>query len=341
MFRIIQGVPGSGKTYYMVNYLTKFSKYDPFYCEYVLNDNVLVISNIDCLRIKHLQLDDQIKKYGFETFFSVDNFEKIRNVYRVKNIILLIDEAQNYFDRKYYNQDVFFFFQYHRHIGVDVVLGTQAANLLANALIPLAEHIVEAVPRSKSIVGNFTYHFKDKSNRFQYSNVLRKSKLVFDAYKSFETDEISKPKNVIAHWLMFGVILLMLGVFCFKTALAFVKAKSKNAAKPPVSRSVSSPSAYPVSTASVASSAPASPVSVPLPVNNSSLVFSVPAFNAVSSSRSARPAPYDVADVVKNQSQLPHVTGSIKSGRVYKILLSTGMVVESLKPISIGQTYIR
>lgn len=336
MFRIIQGVPGSGKSYYMVNYLCKFVKYDAFYCEHILNDNVLVISNIDSLRIKHMDLDELIKKYGFETFFSVANFEKIREVYRVKNIVLIIDEAQNYFDRKYYNQDVFYFFQYHRHLGVDVILGTQAANLLANALIPLCEHIVEAVPRSKSIVGNFTYHFKDKNNRFMYSKVLRKNQLIFDAYKSFEADEISKPKNVILHWLVVGAVLVVAGGLCFKIALAVVKSKSTS--KKSVVRS--SPVVLPSSSSPVVPVSSSPPVSTPI-VNNPSNLPKKSVFSPLSSSGSALSSPFSVTDIVKNQSQLPRVTGSIKSGNVYRVLLSTGMVVQTTRPMSIGQTYIR
>lgn len=229
MIRIIEGVPGSGKSYFMMKYLSNYFKYDSFYDEFMVKDNVLVISNIDGLRVKHLDLNLLIEKYTVEGFFSVANFEKIQANYKVTNIILLIDEAQIIFDRKFYNTDVFFFFQYHRHLGVDVIFGTQGANLLPNAFIPLCEFIVEARPRSKSVMGSFSYHFKDKKGKFLYSKVLKKDQVIFKAYKSFTSDEISKPKNVVLHWLVICVVFLTVGIFCFKSALAIVKGKSEKA----------------------------------------------------------------------------------------------------------------
>jgi hypothetical protein len=227
MIRIIEGVPGSGKSYYMVKYLSNFFKYDSFYDEYIVKDNVLIISNIEGLRVKHLDLGILIDKYGIEGFFTVANFEIIQKQYKCKNIILLIDEAQRLFDRKFYDTDVMYFFQYHRHLGVDIILGTQGANLLCNAFIPLCEFITEAVPRSKSIIGNFSYHFKDKKGKFLYSKVLRKDQTIFGAYKSFVSDEVTKPKNVVLHWAVISISLVLVGVICFKSALGAVKAKSE------------------------------------------------------------------------------------------------------------------
>lgn len=237
MISIVTGVPGSGKSFYMVNYLSKFFSYDEFYKEFSLKDNVLVISNIDGLKVPHLRLDSPLLignpdegldgKYTVETFFTVPNFEKLMEIKRVKNVILLIDEAQRLFGRNFANKDVLYFFQYHRHLGVDVILGCQDHLDLARSIIVLPEFIYEAVPRSKSIVGSFRYHVKDRRGKHMFTKTLRKSQGVFNAYKSFTSDEVSKPKNVILHWMVFATVLLAMAGFTFKTALAAIKAKSE------------------------------------------------------------------------------------------------------------------
>lgn len=212
MIHIIEGVPGSGKTYYAVNYLiSNFYKFDDFYNEFVENENknVLVITNIDNFRPKHLNLDVLVERFTLEKFFTVENFEKIQKQYKVKNIVVIIDEAQRYFDRKFYNKDVFYFFQYHRHLGVDIFLITQSKNTISKEIVVLAEYIVRAVPRSTQL-GAFRYKFYDVNGNFLFSKSLKKSKNVFNAYKSMDVDEVSKPKNVILPKIIFAV-----GAFIF------------------------------------------------------------------------------------------------------------------------------
>lgn len=217
MIHIVEGTPGSGKTYYAVNYLIdNFFDYDSFYDEYKekSNKNVLVISNIDSLRVPHLNLDVLVDRFTLEKFFTVDNFEKIQKQYRVKNIVVIIDEAQKYFDRKFYNKDVFFFFQYHRHLGVDIFLITQSKNTLAKELVVLAEYIVRALPRSVQ-PNSFIYHFYTVDGDKLFTKSLRKKKDVFRAYSSMKVDEITKPKNVVLSKVLFAVVAIGISLFSF------------------------------------------------------------------------------------------------------------------------------
>ena len=230
MFRIVDGPPGSGKSYFMVAYLSKFFEYDAFFDEFVLKSDVLLLSNIDGLRVKHLNIDVILENTPVDEFFTVANFEKMQHQYRVKNIIVLMDEAQRVFDTKYDHKEVMYFFQYHRHLGVDLLLGTQHAPLVSRKLIPLCEYICSATPRSKSIVGAFSYEFKDNKGKFMYSKALRKKQTVFRAYKSMSVDEISKPKNAVLHWALIALVFFGVGGFLFKSALAGLKSKSERAA---------------------------------------------------------------------------------------------------------------
>ena len=244
MIRIVEGVPGSGKSYYGVNYVcSKFAKYDAVYDEFVVSNDVLIITNIEGFRVKHKKIDDLIEKYGgLEGFFNVANFEKMIAHYKCKNIILLIDEAQRYFDSKFYDKDVFYFFQYHRHLGVDVFLFTQKVSTLARHLLPLAEFIITAAPRSLAFGNTFRYRFKDLEGNSLYSRVLTKNQVFFKAYKSFTTDEAEKPKNVITRLILMVVVMSLVVVLGGKAVLAMMKTKYSQPIRPhAVSKPVPAP----------------------------------------------------------------------------------------------------
>jgi len=236
MIALVTGVPGSGKSYFMVNYLSKFFTYDVFYKSFNVTDNVLIISNIENLQIPHLKLDsaDLIGnysegiegKYTVEQFFTVANFEKIMTVRRVKNIILLIDEVQKIFPLGYKDKDVIFFFQYHRHLGVDILMGAQDHLDVCRSLVSLSECIYQAAPRSKGIAGVFRYSVTDRKGKAMRTQTLRKKQTVFRAYKSFSSDEATKPKNMISHWAVVCVVFLVVAITLFKSAIAAVKSKS-------------------------------------------------------------------------------------------------------------------
>lgn len=226
MLQIVEGPPRSGKSYFGVNYLVEnYCTYLPLYDEFLLDSNVLVVSNIEGLRVKHRKLDEILKTIPVNEFFTIGNFEKLMEKYKVKNIILLIDEAQFIFDNKFYDKDVFYFFQYHGHIGVDIFLFTQGVSTLCRHFIPLVESIVRVCPRSKSVVGTFRYEYVDKSGNYLYSKVLKKNNLIFKAYKSFRQDEINKPKNALLQWAIMAVVLAVGSVFAFKIAIASVTKK--------------------------------------------------------------------------------------------------------------------
>ena len=238
MIKIVAGVPGSGKSYYMVKGLSKYFTFDPFFNEFHVKDNVLIVSNIDGLKIPHLKIDSPqvlgnpdlgiVGKFTREEFFTIPNFEKLMAIRKVGNVILAIDEAQKdwLFPLGYKDNDVDYFFAYHRHIGVDCTIGTQDVTGISRKLLNLSETIANATPRSKGIIGNFSYKITDRRGKFMTSKVLRKDKNIFNAYQSMSVDEIEKPKNVLLYWAVVAVAFLVVGGLLFKTALASVKAKS-------------------------------------------------------------------------------------------------------------------
>lgn len=226
MQTIVEGNPGSGKSFFAVKYLLKYCEYDAMFMEYILRSDVLIISNIENLKIKHLSLDELLKRYNVEEFFTVENFEKIQKQYKVKNIILCIDEAQKIFDSKFFNKDVFYLFQYHRHLGLDIFLLTQSRSTICRQLIPLAEYIVQAKPRSKGISGTFTYNYLDPKGNYMYNKTLRADPSVFRAYQSMRVDEMNKPRNVIKYYAMMGSAVFVVVFLLFKSFFAWFKVES-------------------------------------------------------------------------------------------------------------------
>jgi len=222
MEHLVEGPVGSGKTYYAVNYICKFSEYDTFYKEWNLRQDTLVVSNIDKLKIHHLDLTECIKKYSLEKFFTIENFEKIREKYRVKHIILIIDETQNIFDFRYHNKDVMFFFEYARHIGVDIILLTTGATKVSRGLIPQLENIVEALPRSLGLPYLFRYVVKDTKGNEQYKTSIKMDQRIFAAYRSMSANEIEKPKNVykkLATISLVALAVMFIGISIFIKSL--------------------------------------------------------------------------------------------------------------------------
>lgn len=331
MISAICGPLGSGKSYYACNYLFKFVKYDELYNEYVVDSNVLIISNIEGLKIKHWDLQHSIEKKGgvLKDFFSIANFENIMKTTGKNHVILCIDEAHVLFDSKYYDKDVYEFFAYSRHIGLDIILMSQGMQSMSRMFNPLLEFVVNARPRSKQVFNNMSYHFTDLKGCFLYSKTLMKNKLVFGMYKSFRVDEKQKPKNAILHWVVITVVFLAIAGGLFKTALAIVsnKAKPQNAhqqVSPSAARLVQTPTAF-------ATAVPVAPAAAPLPVVAVQRpLSSVSALVPVSVSNVAVSGPTRVIGYVGNAN-----------GSHTKYILTSGQIVTCKRLLSIGDIYIR
>lgn len=226
MIQLIQGPPRSGKSFFAIAYLMKFCKFDSLYMEYILNPEILIISNIEGLKIKHWELAECLKDRTLQEFFSIANFEAIMAKTRKTHIILLIDECHDYFPAGFQDKDIYSFFAYHGHIGLDIFLMTQGIAAMSRMFNPLLEHIVNVSPRSKSVAGVFSYTYTDLKGKYLYSKVIKKDKLVFGAYKSFRHDEQNKPKNALLIWAGMICAFLLVAGLVFNSALNTLEEKS-------------------------------------------------------------------------------------------------------------------
>lgn len=190
---IIEGVPGAGKTYYAVQHLlTNYFSKDAD-GNYQAKSPVKIITNVDGFTPEHERLKDVIESSGgVKRFFSKDFQGRVFEKHGP--VIYIIDEAQMIFDRKFYDREVFSWFEYHRHFGQTIYLITQAAGKLPRDVTCLVETVIRALPRSRSITGlEFRYNLISGSHK--KLSVLKIDKRIFEFYKSAGAGEIEKVKN--------------------------------------------------------------------------------------------------------------------------------------------------
>lgn len=212
MIRIITGVPGAGKTYLAVTEILKLCDYDPFFDEYKPKLNTLIITNISDIKIQHKNFDEALSKMGYEAFFSEKNFELLRKKY--ERVLIVIDECQKYFHKDTWTTEVAYAFQYHRHLGIDIILMTQDQRVLPRGLSSLPEYIIRARSRSLNFGIRFVYDFYDSTAWTHLeTRTLKKDASVFRSYTSYKFDENNKPKNVILRWVALTAVALLLLTF--------------------------------------------------------------------------------------------------------------------------------
>lgn len=216
MITLVEGMIGAGKTYYVVqDVLNKYYRF----CE---NDlqwrpkedlDFALYSNVDGFLVAH-DLIEAIKQAGsIDVFFTV---EYQRAFAREKKHIYVIDEAQKpeFFHRKYYNANVFYFFQYHRHLGLDIYLITQDVSSLAKELQSLNEYHIRAVRRSYSFKNEFRYNFMVGREIFR-RRMLKKDLRVFRAYRSSNELGGQKVKSFAGKFYLYIIGFMIMSVFAF------------------------------------------------------------------------------------------------------------------------------
>lgn len=235
MIRVITGQLGSGKTYYAVNYLRQFVKYDKLYNTMVIDTDLLVVTNIDGVSINHMSFDDFLK----QGLLNIETFREFKEKFNYKHTILIIDEAQKYFDKSTTTEQ-FFFFEYCRHLGIDVFLITQSLAALPKRLCMLSEYIVDAMPRTYSI-GGFRYQLKDVSKGFVIQQIMiKKDQVTFRLYKSFEIDEHAKakPQHYVLRKYIIGIIIVVISlgsaITFLKNGFSFKKPSSQEQTEPQI-----------------------------------------------------------------------------------------------------------
>ncbi len=185
MITLVEGNIGSGKTYFVVNeVLKKYFRFSETELKWIPRDDIefSLYSNIEGFHVAK-DLNEVIKEAGgLEKFFTADFQKKFT---RLHKHVYVIDEVQQpgFFHRKFYNPDVFFFFQYHRHFGVDIYMITQDVNSVARDLQALPEYHIRAVRRSYAFAKEFRYNYMVGNDIFR-RRTFKRDLRVFSAFKS-------------------------------------------------------------------------------------------------------------------------------------------------------------
>ena len=224
--RIIEGAIGSGKTYYAVQHLLKkHFTWDRRIEEWKQAKGVEVYTNIDGFKLGQ-PLERAVEEAGGpDKFFTVEYQKKL--VSDDKRAVYVIDEAQRLFDRKFYNKDVFYFFQYSRHLGIDVYFVTQDVSTLARELQHLAEYHIEVQRRSLSFTGEFKYRYKAGGESFK-TQTMKPDRRIFYLYRSMTKGESEKIPSATRRWAVIFVALIVFSglVFYFGFIKMFMPRKA-------------------------------------------------------------------------------------------------------------------
>ena len=246
MFVMITGIPGSGKSYYAVDYILKNQdRYHKIYTNingFDLDGNIESLNFrkiydivVECQQIYDSQIaalddsenndiDSPIIDYLLDIGFLVKNDaydpDDPKSGSQFLPTLLVIDECQNHFPvaKKKADDTLVWFISYHRHLFIDALLLTQNFQQVDVAYRRNIEYFLHAVESSLSILGNFSPTFSYKQymkTPFYKSNLaktikIKKSKKVFDRYKS--GDKV-RTKSVVLPWLIFSVFALILVLY--------------------------------------------------------------------------------------------------------------------------------
>ena len=212
MIIVVSGVPGAGKSYWAVYHLLK-GRFK------------------DCIIFTNLELKQRLNRVNLVKFekkyFTVNYVKKLKE--RIQShIVYIIDEAQVYF-RSMPDSDVRYFFEYHRHLGIDIVLITQNPKLIHETIRILAEYEIKAQRKSLRFLNRFVYYYYQAGEKF-HVETLPYDHDVFSFYRSFQfsTETIENRSAYTLYLILLG-LFITLAVFSYSYLQSkfFAKVKSK------------------------------------------------------------------------------------------------------------------
>lgn len=198
MITLITGVPGSGKSYYAVHELSR------------RKDKVKILHNIEGLKYGKT-FDEYMSEKGFNNvlqIFSTDYHEKNDDLH---GWLIVIDEAQQFFPKYFKDTSVVYFFDYHRHFGMDIILISQHEKKMCFDITALAVLHYHAVSDAGNPIPFCFLYQKKAGGEVVGKKFLFKKQSVFSMYKS-TSDEGSSVSSVGKVYLVV-LILVFVGLF--------------------------------------------------------------------------------------------------------------------------------
>lgn len=249
MIKGVSGIPGSGKTYYVVHEISqKYFTFNKQFSEWQINEkfkNLVIFTNIKNFKLNAIQIDEYCTENNitWEQLLTVDHIERYLQNNPDTKIIFLIDEAQKYFPTTYKNNEVFFFFQYHRHLGVDIFLTYQTWASINRKITDLQEFEIRAVRKSFKLGSEFRYLFYAGNDKIG-GTVKKSDPMVFALYTSFDTttEGTEKTPKYAIKMLIISITLTIVLAFLLKylfTGLFVTEDIEEQQTEPPQQQTIS------------------------------------------------------------------------------------------------------
>ncbi len=239
MFILVDGIMGSGKTYYAVNFIkenidkyykiytningfkfNKFSNILPLYFDYAPDGSLSLLDYFQKLKEIYDTPDtddNDLHQYLLDNDF-IDSSKK--------PFLVVIDEAQNYFDKK---TDLLIWMQtYHRHLFIDFILITQSASLLHSSYLKQFEYFIHSIPLSRQLTNSkfkyqkhISFPYRDGKYGTKVDTItLDKKEDIFSLYQSGDKVRV---KSVLHKYIYYfaGFIVILIVFFVYLLGMFF------------------------------------------------------------------------------------------------------------------------
>lgn len=188
----------------------------------------------------------RIKPFDYESFYA--HLEMLHAMHLAKksdselleyakehelyNIIIVIDECQNYFAKE--NTVLIWWFSYHGHLHQDIFLITQNLGLVYKEYFKVAEFYYRAIPPSNRLWAHkfrymqFNSHNLYKTDRIGAFNVP----MVKDVFDMYVSGAANNSKSIVVRFFMFATLLFIILIFLLSYFFSTFSPEQKASEKP-------------------------------------------------------------------------------------------------------------
>jgi len=254
---LVEGIQGSGKSYYAMYRI--FHDKGNYHKIYTNIDGIKTDDKIKSIQFKEFVNDVLQDIYTQQVAFDGSFKESIKlfqeagylpeNVSKKNRVLLVIDEAQNYFGKSVkLEPHLVWLVTQHRHLYFELYLITQKHTLLRNDY-HLFNAVYKALPPVKQVIpkkiryieyASLPINTDNESKRF----TLPKEQKVFELYES--GDKVESP-NIITRYIVFFIVLVVSLFFLVSYFLSsWVSPQSEQKEEIQIENSVSNSPSAPV-----------------------------------------------------------------------------------------------
>ncbi|MDR2904741.1 MAG: zonular occludens toxin domain-containing protein [Helicobacteraceae bacterium] len=254
MILFLTGVPGSGKTYFAVNYLfdtfiNKKSKHFGESKRFIANINGFNYETFGKIgrELDYDRLYSQLNHLFLLKENGADDNELlvVAQDFEIDKALFIIDECHSFFDKD--NKVLVWWLSYHRHLYHNILLITQNLGLVNKKYCSFSEFFYSAQASSLRIFSSvFRYKVFTDSRLYKKTEVkgftLKFNPQVYSLYHSGQNEQ---PRKVIFYYLAIALLFFFLTFLIFLIVpkvwgAGQIEEKPKERAQPAFSSSVSS-----------------------------------------------------------------------------------------------------